>query len=141
MSTLLLHVIIPIIGAMLLNGLIFGMRWNTSSKSIPMLPPGYVIAFVWIVILGLLGALHYFLWSQRNYVSWVVVFVIIFCLAYPFMTLGLKQSKTAAILNLVTLFLSFLLCFSTPNNLKIYTFPLIAWASYVNLAQTIYPLC
>jgi len=55
-----IHIIIPIILAIILNYYIYIQKWNNNNNN-NKLPPGYIIGFIWIVILGLLGYIHFLL--------------------------------------------------------------------------------
>ena len=137
------HVFIPIIAALVVNGIIFGLHWNDNTKlkpNNPMLPPGIFIALIWNIILAILGFLHYKLYTTRHPSSWAVVGLIVFCLSYPFLTLGFKTNTFAAVLNFTTLVFAFVVCILIPRSLSIYMVPILAWATYVNLAQIAYPV-
>ena len=139
------HILTPIILAIITNIIIYTSGWNMDSKKdkqkYDLLPPGYVIAIVWIIILGLLGYLHYLIWNLKNQqfslASISIILFILFCLAYPFLTNGLNVNK-GLLLNLITLVLAFILAiivlYQTKNIFYlIYLIPLILWAFYVNL--------
>jgi tryptophan-rich sensory protein len=137
------HVFTPIVAALLVNGVIFGLKWNqeqdpTKEKN-PLIPPGIFIAFIWTTIFAILGFLHYKLYNTRHSSRWAVVTLIVFCIMYPFLTAGLKTNTVAAVLNLTTLLFAFVVALLIPNTLVVYMIPIIVWASYVNLAQVIYP--
>jgi len=90
----LFHIGIPVIMTVIINGIIYStnVRMYTSpstEKSIVQLPPGYVIGSIWIVLLGLLGYVHYLLYKINNKISFECFFLevfILFCLSYPFIT-------------------------------------------------------
>lgn len=129
------HVVIPIVAAIVVNACIFLLKWNENSTRNPLLPPGYIIGLVWIIIFGILGLLHYKLYPLYFYASWAVVSLIMFCLLYPFMTAGLSNSKWSKILNLMTLVFSFIVAIIVPRSYVLYMLPIILWASYVNVTQ------
>jgi tryptophan-rich sensory protein len=138
------HILLPIIFASLINGLIYYLGWNNSNLKMKssILPPGYMIGIIWIIIFGLLGYIHYLLYKLKNrftiYSNSIIV-LLLFCLAYPFLTSGLKQ-RNATILNLITLIFSFivsLLVITQSINAFYYIIPLLIWASYVNISDSI----
>lgn len=132
-----LHVIVPIISATVVNGIVFGLGWNQQERN-RLLPPGYIIGAIWIIILGLLGFLHYLLRRTQHLIAaWAVVLFIVFCLLYPFITSGLKMSSLSKVLNLVTLIFAFVVAVMVPKTYIYYMAPLIIWASYVNVTQLI----
>ena len=63
MAHVLLHIAVPVILALFMNGVIYGTRMNVrddnSKPKNPWLPPGYVIAAIWVLIFGILGYVHY----------------------------------------------------------------------------------
>jgi tryptophan-rich sensory protein len=139
MNTFLLYnIFIPILLAIIVNGIIYTFGIRGMEKSNPFIPPGYIVGSIWVVILGLLGYVHYLLYSIDNkitFASLFTIFVILFCISYPFIT-GLKE-KNASLLNLISLILAFtlgLLVIVQSKYIFIYTVPLIVWTSYVNFA-------
>ena len=141
------HILTPIILASIINIIIYKNGWNMkrTKESYVLLPPGYVIAIVWTIILGLLGYLHYLIWILNNkkasLASISIILFVIFCLAYPFLTNGLDQSK-GFILNLLTLIFAIILAiivYNKTKNIKYisYLVPLLLWSIYVNYATNI----
>lgn len=141
------HILTPIILACIVNIIIYKNGWNMKSKkeyTKTLLPPGYIIAIVWNVILGLLGYLHYLLWSFNNkkssLASFSIILFVLFCLSYPFLT-ELDPSKGFT-LNLLTLIFAIILAiivFNSTKNIKylIYLMPLLLWSIYVNYVTNI----
>jgi tryptophan-rich sensory protein len=145
-----IHILIPILLASIINITIYRNKWNMDSKTdykkkYNLLPPGYVIAIVWFIILGLLGYLHYELFNNNNKKCSLgtlsIIFFILFCLAYPFLTNGLNVNK-GLLLNLITLVLAFILAiiilYETKNiGYLVYLIPLLLWTFYVNFVFVI----
>lgn len=143
----LYHILVPVLAAIIMNGIIYTFGINKysekteKSKINPYIPPGYVIGTIWVIILGLLGYLHYLVYKKYEaitFTSLLIVFVILFCISYPVIT-GLKV-KSGLLLNLITLILAFILALFVITESKymfIYLIPLLVWASYVNIAFTI----
>jgi tryptophan-rich sensory protein len=140
----LYHILVPVLAAIIMNGIIytFGInKYSEKNKINPYIPPGYVIGTIWVIILGLLGYLHYLIYKKYEaitFTSLLIVFVILFCISYPLIT-GLKV-KSGLLLNLITLILAFILALFVITESKymfIYLIPLLVWASYVNIAFTI----
>ena len=138
----LYSLLIPIIAAIFMNGIIytFGINKQLIKKN-PLIPKGYIIGSIWIIILGLLGYVHYLLYKIKNkitFTSLFTIFVILFCILYPLIT-GLKE-KSGLLLNLITLILAFILGILVIIESKyifIFILPLIIWTSYVNFAYVI----
>lgn len=137
---IVLHILVPILLALAMNALIYIKGWNRTPqqiKSARLLPPGYVIAIVWTVILGVLGYVHYKLYPHPAH--WVVVATIGYCISYPVLTSGLKDDR-APLLNTVALLLAILVAITTANVQKeatVYTSPLLAWTSYVKAVDVL----
>jgi len=139
------HVIIPVITSIIINGIIYSQGWKKNSqKNIknPLIPPGYIIGFIWIFIFTLLGYAHYLLYKLKegfSLASISIILLFIFCMAYPFLTSGFKEKK-GLILNLITLILAFivsLIVIVQSINIFLYFIPLLLWASYVNFAYVV----
>ena len=134
----LIHILTPIILAVVVNGVVFGLKWNKSSPRNPLLPGGGIIGIVWIVIFGLLGYSHYLLYNlkQRPTLGSIcIILFIIFSLCYPFLTGGLKMNNVSLLLNLITLIFAFsigLIVIVESKPAFYYLIPLLLWASYVN---------
>jgi tryptophan-rich sensory protein len=129
------NIFIPILSAIIMNYIIYSNNWQYEGKkynkekkisnSNKLLPPGYIIGIIWIIIFGLLGYVHYQLYmlkNKSNIASWFVILFIIFSLAYPLLTNGLQEDKTAFLLNLITLILAFILALLViVKSVKIFT--------------------
>ena len=78
-NILLYSILIPVITAIIMNGIIYMFGINKQdNKSIinPLLPPGYIIGSIWIIIFGLLGYVHYLLYKLKNGISFTSLFLI-----------------------------------------------------------------
>ena len=159
----LYHVLIPVLLALSMNSFIYLFGINKQNEQIDkqtqtqiqtqtqtqtqnnqyfkLLPPGYVIGIIWTIIFGLLGYAHYLMYKLKDRInigSVSIILVIIFCLLYPVIT-SLKF-KYGLLLNLITLIISFVLGFIIILQSKyifLYIIPLIVWASYVNVVDTL----
>lgn len=130
---LLFHILIPIILAIIINFYIYTQGWNNNNKNTKGLPPGYVIGAIWIVILGLLGYIHFLLYPSIE--SWFIVFTIIYCLSYPFLTSGLKETNNT-IYNIIALILAiivFIGVFYKNKLMSLLVIPFLLWTLYVNI--------
>jgi tryptophan-rich sensory protein len=104
-------VVATVLVTLALNGLIFALGWagppaeGASVNSL--LPPGWVIGAVWVVLLALLAVAFWRLASDaapdaRRLGPWVLLLVLA-CLAYPFYTAGLSNEVAGFIGNLATI--------------------------------------
>lgn len=146
MNRALIHTLVPIVVATLLNLYIYTNRWNDTSrkqensKDTNMLPPGYAIAIIWVIILGLLGYTHSI--TYPSVASYIIVCAIIYCLAYPFLTNGL-QGDNAKLLNFLSFVIALVVLISVGiqcrNKTIIFTLPFVLWTLYVNIFTSWYP--
>lgn len=128
-----IHILVPIMLAIVLNFYIYTQGWNNDNEKNSKLPPGYIIGSIWIIILGLLGYIHFLLYPSIQ--SWIIVITILYCLAYPFLTSGLQNTNNA-IYNLISLFLAIIVFISVYYKNKkniIYVIPFLLWTLYVNI--------
>jgi len=149
MNKAIYHILIPILLALFMNGFIYMFQINKIENIDKkgdiykkMLPPGYIIGIIWVIIFGLLGYTHYLILEQNNnkitITSLFIVFVIIYSLAYPLLT-NLRV-KSGLLLNLIALILAFILgilIIKQSMYAFLFVIPLIIWASYVNIVDTI----
>lgn len=133
----ILHILAPIIAASIINAIIYLSGWSNEQRADnyqnKLLPPGYVIAIVWVIILGLLGYAHYLVFP--SYSSAILVLAILFCLAYPFLTSGLRKERSD-MYNLISLIFAIAVMISVGRQ-KIkaiyFTIPFVIWTTYVNI--------
>lgn len=94
-----------------LNGLLFALGWAGPSaegtRVNSLLPPGWVIGSVWVLLLALLAVAFWRLASDaasdaRRPAPWVLL-LIGACLAYPFYTAGFSNDVAVFIGNLATI--------------------------------------
>lgn len=142
------HVVIPIILAGIVNAIIYGMRWNSSAaesqskesgqSQLGLIPPGWAIALIWVVILGFMGYSRYAV-RHDPVASTAVIVVILVCLAYPFATLGLRPDL-AVVANLVSLIAGFtgaIFVYSARKLALLPLLPLLVWLTYVNIVTSL----
>lgn len=126
--------------AVAMNGLVYGLGWNQESRGDsesprePLLPPGYVIAIVWITLFALMGTVYGRLPGGSGARMALLAYTG-YCLAYPLLTSGLRMGATADLLNagalLGALALVGYLTVETGKFPWLLT-PLLAWTGYVN---------
>jgi len=140
-----LHIAIPVVVAGILNGIIFALKLNVAGGATnnKYLPPGYAVGMIWIFLFGLLGFAHFRLYSKAGHAttlaSAAIVATIAFCLAYPILTSSIKNPRTSRSLNIATLVIACvtfsLCCYESPVD-SLLVAPLVAWAAYVNYADS-----
>lgn len=131
-----IHILVPIILAIVLNFYIYTQGWNNDNEKNTKLPPGYIIGSIWIIILGLLGYIHFLLYPSVY--SWFIVLTILYCLSYPFLTSGLQNTDNS-IYNLIALLLAIIVTIIMyyKSNI-IYVIPFLLWTFYVNIVVNVF---
>ena len=131
------HISLPVICAMAMNGFIytFDLRKNNSTPFL-YLPPGQVIGTIWIILFGLLGYVHFLLFSLKNKMNFgsvSVAFFILTSLAYP--VINAVDAICGYIFQFISLILSFvvgLIVMMYSKRIFLYMIPVLLWVSYVN---------
>jgi tryptophan-rich sensory protein len=135
-----IHILIPVIIAIILNYIIRVKNWNNKKIERGLLPKGYYVGIIWIIIFIFLGNAHYILY-KKNKVSVASIFlilVLLYCISYPIVT-QLDQKK-GKIMNTISLILSSILMIVVYNKsieAFYYTIPLFIWASFVNYSDAV----
>ena len=122
------HISVPIILALIINGIIYMNKWAISSNANPLIPPGWIVGVIWVILFALLGYAHYLTWFSAT--SMMIVVVLLYSLSYPFIT----RLKQRLIYDVIALILASILCIVGAyqyKNVVIYLVPLFIWASYV----------
>lgn len=137
---LYLSILIPVI---LLISINFYMKYNNilleggSSSVIPGDSREYIILSIWTILIGFLG---YSCYLMRNNISCVaIIIIIIYTLAYPFITLGKNriQIESLNIIYILITYIIFLLVLSENSNASVYILPLLLWITYIFIASNI----
>lgn len=139
---IVINIAIPIVLASAINAFIYAtnFRERDGEHDLPkLLPPGYVIAIIWTLILGLLGYAHYRVFPSAASMS--IVITVAFCLAYPLLTFRRQTSNLPEILNTIALILSAFVFASVAHTRDAIStslcVPLVIWASYVNIIDAV----
>lgn len=137
---LYLSILIPVI---LLISINFYMKYNNilleggSSSVIPGESREYIILSIWTILIGFLG---YSCYLMRNNISCVaIIIIIIYTLAYPFITLGKNriQIESLNIIYILITYIIFLLVLSENSNASVYILPLLLWITYIFISSNI----
>lgn len=131
--------------ALVANAFIYFMRyysWNNPYyvKS-PLLPPGFIIGIIWVVLFGFFGYSHYLVFKETG--TWTVaniaiILVAVFCLFY--LTIVYYRPEYTKFLNCASLILAFtlsILVFNESEAAFWWLIPFVAWSAYVNLADSL----
>ena len=135
MKEVYIHILVPILLTIILNGFIYVRKWNNQINNNKYLPPGYIIGIVWIIILGLLGFAHYKI--KNSIASYLIIIAILYSLTYPFLT---RLKKNLKVYNGIAFILASMISISVYIEDKItfvYTIPFLLWTFYVNVTDLI----
>ncbi len=129
----------PIMIAVVVNVIVYtrGIAGNNSEPRNSLLPPGYVIAGIWIVLFGLLGYVAYRVRSSLIAIISILLLLAL-CIAYPFITA--LDNKRGVIVNTITMAVAFSVAIivGVHDLPSIYIMtPLLIWSSYVNIIDSI----
>jgi tryptophan-rich sensory protein len=139
------HVLAVVLVTLAINGLIFALGWVGPSvdaaRHNALLPPGWVVGGVWLVLLVLLAVAFWLLASEgrpevRRLSPWVLA-LIGFCLAYPFYTIGLRNETLSLIANLATISASSFLAgcvLGSSRPAALFIFMPAPWVSFATFA-------
>lgn len=122
-------------GYLLSQGGIRTQQYQPATRS-RLLPPGWVVGTIWIILFGILGYIFY-LYRMDPVVAISIVILFVSCLLYPFYTRKFYSEKASKIGNTTTLILAFLVTIILAARAKqhqhiLLMAPLLTWASYVN---------
>jgi tryptophan-rich sensory protein len=129
----------------LVNGLIFALGWagpetGAAGQAQPLLPPGWVIGAVWTALLAAMAVAHWWLGAEpraQRARRWLAV-LIVFCIAYPFYTLGFSSPQLMLAGNVATVAFAALLTgrLLTLSPLAAALIaPTVAWAAFATYAS------
>jgi tryptophan-rich sensory protein len=140
MNSVYVHVLAPVIAAALLSSLIFRRNLTITQYKNPWIPPGPFVGLVWLVLLGLLGYVHFKLYKKANNkfttTCILIICYILYCLAYPTLTSLSSNPMLMTFLNQAALLVALLVTyrvFTDDSTLLLYMVPLLAWLTYVNI--------
>jgi tryptophan-rich sensory protein len=127
--------------AIALNGIIFAFGLAGSDDAVSRLswaPPGWAIGAIWVVLFMLYAVAHWLLRqhgdSGRRAARWVLA-IVVWDLAYPFLTLGFDLTL-GAWLNVVTLLLTIVLLWRVWHESRpafAWLLPSLAWVGFATV--------
>jgi hypothetical protein len=140
MNSVYTHVATPILAAVVTNGIVYSQKLPISKTKNPNIPPGGVVGFIWMVLFGILGYVHFKLYKRAgNKLSnacIVILLFLIYSLAYPFLTSFYGNPNVFFILNLGALIFAVAITskvYQEDPRLILYLIPLLLWTGYVNI--------
>jgi tryptophan-rich sensory protein len=103
-ANLAVYIVVPLA----MNGAIFGLGWNDAGPKNPMLPPGWIVGTIWMLVFAGMGVARWMLTcgSEPRVARWVDGLALL-CLVYPLYTLGLKSQAIGLAGAIVTSLVAF----------------------------------
>ena len=132
---------LALFAVLLTNGLIAiaNPREMSSYQESPLTPPGFVIGIVWTWLFVCMGCARWYLLQIRNgravASSAPVLWLALFCLAYPAYTVGLRSEIIGLIGNVLTLLFTLgVIAYSYPRSrpAALWTAPIALWLTYAS---------
>ena len=86
-----------LIPPLLLNGVIFGLHWDSNAAPSPYLPPGWLVGAIWMLLFTAMGVARWMLLrgggANQDRDASLVVLLAFLCMIYPLYTLGLRSES------------------------------------------------
>jgi len=135
-----IYIITPVLLAIIINATIYLLGWNSKNNKNKLLPPGWMIGTIWIIIFGFLGMFLQIAIKSKDYVTIMLLSILILiCLAYPFYTNGLKRNAQSVkydfIILIYILVMTSIIFYKNRDKNIVYMLPIIIWVSYVNIVD------
>lgn len=137
-----IQILIFVAAALVANLLLFiyGWRGGYSYTKSPLLPPGWMIGLIWMVLFGFFGYAHYLVYKKSGFcvASIAIIVVALFCLLYTLIIY--YKPEYMKLLNMLSLILAFtlgIIVFAENEDAFWWLIPLIVWSSYVNLSDSV----
>lgn len=135
-----IYIITPVLLAIIINVTIYLLGWNSKNNENKLLPPGWMIGTIWIIIFGFLGMFLQIAIKSKDYITIMLLSVLILiCLVYPFYTNGLKRNVQSVtydfIILIYILVMTAVIFYKNRDNNTVYMIPIIIWVSYVNMVD------
>ncbi len=125
---------------LVLNGIIFGLGWDAGSgvNVHRLLPPGWVVGAVWVLLFAGLGVARWLL-LQHNAVrqAWLVFALGVLCLLYPLYTAGLSSERLGLIGNILIIpFAAYVgvCCWRSSRAAAYGSFAVVLWVCFATVA-------
>jgi tryptophan-rich sensory protein len=140
-----IQILIFVVAALVTNGLIYFFGYYKNKNPFyyrsPMLPPGFIIGIIWLIIFGFFGYAHYLVYKKTEtftVANIAIIVVAVFCLFY--LLAVYYRPEYTKFLNCASLIVAFtlgILVFNESEEAFYWLIPFIAWSAYVNLADSL----
>jgi len=140
-----IQILIFVIAALVVNIFIYAFGYYKNHNPFyyrsPMLPPGFIIGIIWLVLFGFFGYAHYLVYKKTEtftVANIAIIVVAAFCLFY--ILIVYYRPEYTKFLNCLSLILAFtlgILVFNESEDAFWWLIPFIAWSAYVNLTDSL----
>lgn len=128
----------------IVNAYLFSSKNSYVSNSIRyrLLPPSYIIASVWTILIGLMAYSQWLVYTilkgrKDNWKLYLIPVLFIYCVLYPFYTMGFRNKKIVDFANVLTIILSGFIAWSIYDITQIGSYMILLttlWSAYATLA-------
>jgi len=92
----------------MMNAYIFSRNISGKRRNLSLLPPSYIIAIVWTILIGLMAYSQWLVMkiAKRSWKVWLIPLLFLYCVLYPFYTYGFSNKKIVDLANVFTILFS-----------------------------------
>jgi len=131
----------------IVNAYLFSSKnsYVSSGLKYRLLPPSYIIATVWTILIGLMAYSQWLVYTQIKdgkggkglWKLYLIPVLFIYCVLYPFYTMGFRNKKIVDFANVLTIILSGFIAWSIYDITQIGSYMILLttlWSTYATLA-------
>lgn len=134
----------------IVNIYLFSSRtpYLSSGLKYRLLPPSYIIATVWTILIGLMAYSEWLVYTKLrggkgdkggkdNWKIYLIPVLFIYCVLYPFYTMGFRNKKIVDFANVLTIILSGFIAWSIYDITQIGSYMILLttlWSAYATFA-------
>ncbi len=138
------NVAAAIVTVIAVNAVIFLSGWfqtdTPAAQQSRLDPPGWLVGVVWVILFAFLGAARWFVMrsggAQAGRQAGYIVLLLLFCLAYPFYTMGLKSVAVGLVGNVATIAAAVWVASQVKTTSRAaagLVLPVVAWVSFATV--------
>ena len=139
-NSLALTLTIYLLTPLAMNGLIFGLGWATPHPANPLLPPGWAVGTIWMLLFAAMALSRWLVLSNSPAMANAVDALAFLCLIYPLYTLGLSSDRIGLAGTIVTALLAIAVVAGLARRCAraaALTSAVLAWLIYAGVATAI----
>ena len=141
---LVANVVAAVVTVIAVNAVIFLSGWfqtdTPAAQQSRLDPPGWLVGVVWVFLFAFLGAARWLVvrsgGERAGRQAGYIVLLLLFCLAYPFYTMGLKSVAIGLIGNVTTIIAAAWVASRVRTSSKAaagLVLPVVAWVSFATV--------